>query len=273
MKNVIYISIFATLFFSFASHAQNVGIGTSNPNSSAALDVSSSDKGMLVPRMSSASRTAITSPATGLTVFDTSTKSFWFFNGYSWVELNTTTKNRRIYIPAGAMNYAPSAANTPGMWGISMTPSANPVGFLVPRPTDWDSTKTVSITLYYAFPSISSNTFVSWTLIPATNSLNAPLGEANNGWDIYGTNNTENSPSTPVFAAPDRNNIAKSVTWVAKYSSNPATWYFGVGISTNNTLSLSPMWQFGFKRGSAATGETYTGSLIVNAASIDYQAK
>ncbi len=44
MKKVVCISIFAIFLISFVSHAQNVGIGTSNPNSSAALDIASSDK-------------------------------------------------------------------------------------------------------------------------------------------------------------------------------------------------------------------------------------
>ncbi len=152
---------------------------------------------MLVPRMSSASRIAITSPAIGLAVFDTSTKTFWFFSGSSWVEMSATTQNRRIYIPASAMNYLPFAYNTPGMWGISMTPSANAVGFLVPKPTDWDSTKAVSITLYYTFPTVTANSFVSWFSIAGTTNLNAPLSELHTGWDSYNYITTENVPATP----------------------------------------------------------------------------
>ena len=56
-------------------------------DASAQLDVSATDKGMLVPRMTSAQRTAIASPATGLLVFDTDTGGFWFFNGTAWVSL------------------------------------------------------------------------------------------------------------------------------------------------------------------------------------------
>lgn len=69
------------------SHAQNVGVGTNSPHSSAALDVSSTSKGMLVPRMTSAQRSAISSPANGLLVFDTDTGSFWFYNNSSWSNL------------------------------------------------------------------------------------------------------------------------------------------------------------------------------------------
>ncbi len=59
---------------------------------SAQLDVSATDKGMLVPRMTSAQRTAIASPATGLLVFDTDSGSFWFYNSGSWTNLSAAPK-------------------------------------------------------------------------------------------------------------------------------------------------------------------------------------
>jgi hypothetical protein len=67
--------------------SQSIGIGTSSPNASAILDVSSSAKGILIPRMTTSQRAAITSPATGLIVFDTNTNSFWFFGGGAWINL------------------------------------------------------------------------------------------------------------------------------------------------------------------------------------------
>jgi hypothetical protein len=79
------------LFFSFLfkinAFAQSVGVGTNTPNSSAMLDVSSTTKGMLVPRMTTAQRTAIASPANGLITYDTDTKSVWYFNGTSWINM------------------------------------------------------------------------------------------------------------------------------------------------------------------------------------------
>lgn len=54
------------------------------PDESAMLDVQSTTQGMLVPRMTTGERTAITSPAEGLLVFDINTDGFWFFNGTEW---------------------------------------------------------------------------------------------------------------------------------------------------------------------------------------------
>ncbi len=56
----------------------------SEPDNSAMLDVKSTTKGMLLPRMTSAERTAIASPATGLTVYDLTTQSYWYYNGSAW---------------------------------------------------------------------------------------------------------------------------------------------------------------------------------------------
>lgn len=68
-----------------------VAINTTNalPNSSALLDLASTGKGILIPRMTTAERTAIAAPATGLLVFDNTSNSFWFYNGSQWMELTT----------------------------------------------------------------------------------------------------------------------------------------------------------------------------------------
>ena len=68
--------IFLLLFLIFQIyivHAQSVGIGIITPNSSAALDISSTTKGMLIPRMTTTQRNAITTPADGLLIYNTTT--------------------------------------------------------------------------------------------------------------------------------------------------------------------------------------------------------
>ncbi|GAA4375824.1 hypothetical protein GCM10023186_09030 [Hymenobacter koreensis] len=73
------------------THAQSVGIGTTTPDTKAALDISSTDKGLLVPRLTEAQRTAMGSsglPA-GLMVFQTdgTRPGFWYFFGGQWLAL------------------------------------------------------------------------------------------------------------------------------------------------------------------------------------------
>ena len=61
--------------------AQNVAVNNTGdgPHASAILDVASTSKGVLVPRMNTQSRVMIVNPAQSLLVYDTDTRSFWFF--------------------------------------------------------------------------------------------------------------------------------------------------------------------------------------------------
>ncbi len=92
------ISTFFILFFltivSFNATAQ-VAVNSSgeNPDGSAMLDIKSTSKGMLIPRMNSTNRTAISSPANGLIVYDTDTKSFWYYDSTGWKEIYGSNNN------------------------------------------------------------------------------------------------------------------------------------------------------------------------------------
>jgi hypothetical protein len=66
---------------------QNVGIGTSTPDGSAKLDVTSTNSGLLPPRMTTAQRDAIANPALGLMIVNITTGSVEFFDGTSWLNL------------------------------------------------------------------------------------------------------------------------------------------------------------------------------------------
>src|SRR4026207_1621125 len=75
----------------------SVGIGTTTPNSSALLEVKSTSKGMLVPRMTKTQRDAINSPATGLLIYQTnSDDGFYYYSGTSWTELKNSGANRTL---------------------------------------------------------------------------------------------------------------------------------------------------------------------------------
>jgi len=81
------------LLFPYFNFAQSVGIGstTFTPNASAMLEVKSTTSGLLIPRMEASQRTAISSPATGLLVFQIDgTKGFYYYSGTGWVLLSTT---------------------------------------------------------------------------------------------------------------------------------------------------------------------------------------
>ncbi len=86
MKKLTFLLL--TLATTLTLSAQ-VAINTTGaaPNNSAMLDVQSTTTGMLVPRMSTTQRTAISSTANGLLVYDLTTQSFWFYQNSLWTEL------------------------------------------------------------------------------------------------------------------------------------------------------------------------------------------
>ncbi|WP_226915739.1 beta strand repeat-containing protein [Hymenobacter siberiensis] len=82
----------------------SVGIGTTAPATSAALDVSSTSKGLLPPRLTQAQRDAIASPATGLTLYNTTTSKLNIWNGMSWDAALSATE-RPVQGPSATFNY------------------------------------------------------------------------------------------------------------------------------------------------------------------------
>ncbi|MCX6313954.1 MAG: hypothetical protein NTX08_04400 [Sphingobacteriales bacterium] len=76
--------LLAFLLLATVSVQAQLGIGTPTPNASAQLDVSSTTKGFLPPCMDSTQRNAIASPATGLTIYNTTINAFQVYNGTKW---------------------------------------------------------------------------------------------------------------------------------------------------------------------------------------------
>ena len=69
------------------SLSTSVGIGTNNPNNSSVLDLTSTNKGFLAPRMTVYQRDLIPNPAIGLQIFNTTTNCLNIFIGTNWQEL------------------------------------------------------------------------------------------------------------------------------------------------------------------------------------------
>src|ERR1700746_1982666 len=86
---------FALCCFLFSEiHAQTntfpstgaAGIGTTTPNASSLLEIKSTTKGLLIPRMTGKQKTLIASPAVGLLIYQTdSTKGFYYYSGTAWL--------------------------------------------------------------------------------------------------------------------------------------------------------------------------------------------
>ena len=115
----------------------NVGIGTTSPSSSAALDVSSTSRGFLPPRMTAVQRDAIISPATGLIVLCTDNSQYYYNQGTpaaaNWVVLNSQWQNNGANISyiAGNVGIGTTSPSPSAALEVSSTNK----GFLPPRMT------------------------------------------------------------------------------------------------------------------------------------------
>lgn len=111
LANIIFIVFSSTITFA------QVGIGTTTPDQSSIFDVSSTDKGVLIPRLTTLQRDAINNPSDGLLLYNISTSDFNYFNT-TWKDLSpkylsvnstatiTTTSVTDVEIPG--MTLSPS---------------------------------------------------------------------------------------------------------------------------------------------------------------------
>lgn len=110
MRKLVLFTI--AIFLFLQSQGQNVGIGTNTPDTSAIIEMLSTNKGILIPRITEAARLQIVDPAHGLLVFQTSTANanslpgFYYFDGSndSWNRIGASNQ-----IGIGTLNPHPKA--------------------------------------------------------------------------------------------------------------------------------------------------------------------
>ncbi len=91
-----FFTLLAVLLVTATTFAQ-IGINTVSPDASAALDITSTTGGLLVPRMTETQRDAISPAATGLMIYQTDgTAGFYYYNGSSWTEVSATSPTYSI---------------------------------------------------------------------------------------------------------------------------------------------------------------------------------
>jgi len=73
-----------------SSSTGKVGVGTNSPDANAVLDVSSTTKGVLLPRMTTAEINAIATPTNGLMAYNTTLNKLCIFENSTWQQVTTT---------------------------------------------------------------------------------------------------------------------------------------------------------------------------------------
>jgi hypothetical protein len=213
--------------FPFISWSQ-VGVGTSAPASSSVLDVTSTSKGFLPPRMSAAQRTGITSPATGLIVYQTDgVIGLYAYNGTSWipqVDWYTTTgspaSSFALVQPAGVT----SAANA--NYGIG----SNALVAL----TSGDQNTALGYEAIKSVTNASNNSAIGYAALSATTGAgNTAIGHSAGLTNTSGSNNTYIGTSADASAASLSN--ATALGYQASVSSSNTIQLGNTSVTSVNT--------------------------------------
>ncbi len=155
MKKALTILIF--LAFTIHSMSQ-VGIGTTSPAASAQLDVSSTKKGFLPPRMTSAQRDSISKPEFGLVIYNATSDNLQVYKkGTESLNINQSLWNMTNPAPAGV--YQSFIATASGVLGSVDLVMQNPSSTL-------NSTVYVRI---YAGAGISGTLLATSQIVTPTN--------------------------------------------------------------------------------------------------------
>jgi hypothetical protein len=179
-----------------------VGIGTSSPSASALLDLSSTNKGILIPRMTASQKSAISSPTTGLLIFQTDAPAgFYYFNGSSWISISNPGTTTRFLLHSS--NFTHLSA------GQSLTSLASGSGsylaiassdLVIDVPSGYSSNKVVIKWDTWGDVSASSAAHGSFRYqIKQTGTSTATYGSAAmNGWAVTGSSAAATRFATPV---------------------------------------------------------------------------
>ncbi len=238
MKN--FKLLIACLLLSVAATAQ-VGIGTTSPNTSAALDIASTTSGLLVPRMTHAQLIAIALPATGLLVFQSDgTAGFYFNSGTPGAPVWTFIQNSananvtlqgNIFNGASQLVQLNASTQLPAVSGVNLT--------------NLNATNLASGTV--ATGLLGSGTASSTTFLRGDGTWNAPSGGSGATLDLVATNTNSQTIAISATTTVTFNHTTTSPTIGSFTGSNTYTvgatglYMIQVSIAGTTNAAVSPV--------------------------------
>jgi uncharacterized protein (TIGR02145 family) len=167
----------------FTAVAQNIGIGTPTPDSSALLELSSNSKGFLPPRMTTAERNTIANPAVGLQIYNTTTDCLEIFGKGKWHAMYCIPADTTLITDIDGNSY-PTVKICNQTWtkkNLNVSRYRN--GDIIPQvtdPTQW-ANLTTGAWCYYNNDSANGAVYgklYNWYAV------NDPRGLAPEGWHV-----------------------------------------------------------------------------------------
>ena len=193
-----FASALLALLVTLTATAQ-VGIGTTTPATSAQLEVSSTSKGFLPPRMTTSQRNQISNPVAGLIIYNTTTKTLQLLNGSVWVDVSSTSptlpNGSDIFLSNGTASF--STNSDCASKSISLTPCSSVSGATI----NDDVTTTIGIEYDWsnASSTISGTGFGAQTNTRALVEINGQCWARFNLNIVHSTGNSDcannNSPT------------------------------------------------------------------------------
>jgi len=173
------------------------GIGTTTPHASAKLDVTSSDKGFLPPRMTSAQRTAISSPAAGLMVYQTDgTSGLYYYNGTAWIYIINSTTN-----VVSVVNGGTGTSTSTGTGSVVLNTSPTLITPALGTPSSATLTNASGLPIASGVSGLGTGV-ASFLATPTSSNLASAISdETGSGALVFGTSPSFTTPSLGAASA------------------------------------------------------------------------